>query len=434
MSDPTRTPADSAPQKKNILRVAFLTLFLDLLGFGILIPIQPYFAESFGAAPSVITLLSASYSLMQFLFAPLWGALSDRFGRRPIVLLSIACSAAGFLAFGFATSLWMLFLSRMIAGFGNANLGTVQAIVADVTSGKDRAKGMGMIGAAFGLGFIFGPVIGGVTGAAFGPQAPAFFSAGFALINWLYAYKYLAETRVVSFSTVSSTIGSANSQGTTTSPPARGFSALRSFSRIRHLVNVPRLLFVAFVVAVGFSLMETSLSLFLEHRFLPLSSIGTKEGVKAATQLTMWVLLAVGVTAALVQGVLIGPLRKRWGEKTLLIAGGLCMSVSFVACAFIGDIPNGYPWMFPAIVGIAFGSGIFSPSASSLISRSVDEDMQGEALGLSQSVQALGRIAGPVMSGLLFELSAKMPFLVGAVFLAVGAGVCVRIVQPKDAA
>ena len=158
-------------KKNNPLFVAFLTIFLDLLGFGILIPIQPFFAESLGASASTVTLLSATYSIMQFLFAPFWGSLSDRYGRRPIILSSIFISAIGYFIFASAQSLQLLFLSRALSGFGNANLGAAQAIIADSTTGADRAKGMGLIGAAFGLGFIFGPAVGGILGQI-SPRTP----------------------------------------------------------------------------------------------------------------------------------------------------------------------------------------------------------------------------------------------------------------------
>ena len=144
--------ADGKGKSKRPLLVALFTLFLDLLGFGIIIPIQPFFAESFGATATLVTLLGASYSLMQFLFSPFWGRLSDRMGRRPIILFSVAVSAIGHFIFATATGLVTLFLARALAGFGNANLGTAQAIIADTTSGADRAKGMGLIGAAFGVG------------------------------------------------------------------------------------------------------------------------------------------------------------------------------------------------------------------------------------------------------------------------------------------
>jgi multidrug resistance protein len=393
------------------LRVAFVTLFLDLLGFGIIIPIAPFYAESFGAAPAVVTLLGASYSLMQFVFAPMWGALSDRVGRRPIVLVSIAIAFVGYIVFGLAGSLWMLFCSRMISGFGNANIGTVQAIVADVTSGKDRAKGMGMLGAAFGLGFIFGPVIGGLVGSAWGPHAPGFVGAGLAALNWVFAFLKLPETRVV---------------GAASAP--RGFLGLLALKRAGRYPNLPALLTIAFVFTAGFALMEATLALFIEHSFVPAQILGTPVGHKMATRLTTWILLAVGVTAVIVQGGLIGKLQRATSERTLILVGCALLVVSFALLPFTP--PFGYPAMFPVIIVMAFGSGIFSPSQSSLVSRSVSGDEQGVMLGLGQSMSALGRIVGPASAGMLFERGFGLPFFAGATLIAVGLLVACALKPP----
>ena len=173
-----------AKRGKHVLLIVFFTVFIDLIGFGIIIPIQPFFAEALGASPATVTLLGASYSLMQFLFAPFWGMLSDRYGRRPIILVSLGTGFVGYLLFGLSHSLPALFASRMLAGFGAANIGTAQAMIADSTSHADRAKGMGLIGAAFGLGFIFGPALGGVFGQ-FGIATPAFVAAGLCAANWI---------------------------------------------------------------------------------------------------------------------------------------------------------------------------------------------------------------------------------------------------------
>lgn len=410
---PPGTPPIEASLRKRALGVAFLTLFLDLLGFGIIIPIQPFYAESFGASPAVVTLLGASYSLMQFLFAPMWGRLSDRIGRRPVVLTSVAFGGLGFLLFGLAGSLPMLFAARAVAGFGNANLGTVQALVADVTPGNERAKAMGMIGAAFGLGFVFGPVIGGLVGSAFGPAAPAFVSAAFAGINWILAFFLLPETR----------------RRGVAAGAAHGFLGLRALGQAGAFANVPRLLVIIFVFTTGFSLMETALALFIEHEYVARELFGTDEGHKAATRLTTWVLLAVGVTAVIVQGGLIGPLRRKLGERALVIAGAALCGVAFVGIA----LSTSYAFLFLPIIILSIGSGVFSPSQSSLLSRSVDAEQQGVMLGLSQSMSALGRILGPAVSGLLFEQGHGMPFLIGAGLLAAGTAVAVGLRPPAAA-
>src|SRR5690554_2058067 len=183
--------SDSA--KKRILAVAFVTMFLDLLGFGLIIPIQPFYAESFGASAAVVTLLGGAYSLMQFIFIPVWGRISDRIGRRPVILISVIASSIGHLFFGLAGSLTALFAARLLTGFGNANIATVQALIADSTEGHERTRGMGMIGAAFGLGFVIGPAVGGLL-VRWGLAAPAFAAAVFALVNFGMAFFLLPET------------------------------------------------------------------------------------------------------------------------------------------------------------------------------------------------------------------------------------------------
>jgi DHA1 family tetracycline resistance protein-like MFS transporter len=402
--------APAKPQR-SVLGIAFLTLFLDLLGFGIIIPVAPFYAESFGATPAVVTLMGASYSLMQFLFAPMWGALSDRYGRRPIVLTSILIGGIGWLVFGLAGSLWMLFASRMIAGFGNANIGTVQAIVADVTTGKDRAKGMGMMGAAFGLGFVIGPVVGGLVGSTWGPHAPAFVAAGLAGLNLVLAFFRLPETRV---------------PGAASEP--RGFLGLAALGRAKG--NLAALFAIGFVFTAGFALMEATLALFVEHTFVAKDILGTAEGHKSATRLTTWVLLAVGVTAVIVQGGLIGRLKQRFSEKALIIAGCALLVVSFVAVPFAPAY--GYSAMFPVIIVLSFGSGIFSPSSSSLLSRSAAGHEQGAMLGLGQSMSALGRIVGPASAGLLFERGHGVPFFAGAALIGIGLLIALTLKQPAE--
>ena len=423
--DSPPTQAAAAPWgQRRALGVAFLTLFLDLLGFGLLIPSQSFIAEGFGATAWKVTLLGTAYSGMQFLFAPLWGRLSDRIGRRPVVLVSIAVGACGFLIFGFATSLAMLYFSRALAGFGNANLGTVQAIVADVTPGKDRAKGMGIIGAAFGMGFLFGPIIGGVLVAGFGlsPMAPAFCAAGLGALNWVLAFFLLEETNP--------------NRGTAAKKPARNNFALFSPKALAHAarnVNVGPLFALAFVYSVGFSLMEQILNLYIEHSFLPGDNIGTPEGIQAATAMATKVMVTVGITAVIVQGGLIGRLRKKMSERTMIVAGTAIVAVSFVLLAGVGGLGStGFLLTFPIVVLLSFGSGILSPSQSSMLSRSVSDAEQGTVLGLGQSMASLGRVLGPALAGLLFEAFHALPFLVGAVLIMCGCLVALRLREPAN--
>src|SRR5207248_9534386 len=181
--------------KRSPLLVIFITVFIDLVGFGIVIPVLPFYAEGtkFGATPREVGLLFAAYSVMQLVFAPVLGRLSDKYGRRPVLLISLLGTSLGFLILGFATTLWMLFLGRIIDGISGGNISTAQAYIADVTTKKDRAKGMGLIGAAFGLGFVFGPAIGGIL-SRWGINVPFLFAGGLAFANAILLYFTLPET------------------------------------------------------------------------------------------------------------------------------------------------------------------------------------------------------------------------------------------------
>lgn len=418
------TPAAAVkdPRTGRVLGVVFLTLFLDLLGFGVILPIQPFYAESFGATATVVTLIGAAYSLMQFLFAPMWGRLSDRIGRRPVVLISIAFAFVGWIILGFANGLLMLVLARSIAGFGNANLGTVQAMVADVTKPEERARGMGMVGAAFGLGFLFGPIVGGIFGSKFGPQVPAFIAAGLAALNWILAFAILPETRPPS-----GVVVDAASAG-----HRRSLFPFAAMKEAWAMAGLAPLLLMAFVYTVGFSLMEASLSLFVERQYLDAALVGTTEGGKQAAFLAMQVFVVVGLTAVVVQGGLIRPLRKKFAEKSLLLFGAIAIAVGFAAIAVLPFVVLPFAAMFVVTVVIAVGSGVFSPSQSSLLSRSADDARQGSVLGVGQAAGSLGRIFGPAAAGFLLDLHRSLPFAVGAVLLAVAAGLATRVKDPGN--
>jgi DHA1 family tetracycline resistance protein-like MFS transporter len=422
----------TASADKGVLGVVFLTLFLDLLGFGIILPVQPFYAKSFGASAAVVTLISAGYSLMQFVFAPFWGRLSDRVGRRPVVLTSVAFACVGWLLLGSATALWTLVLSRLIAGFGNANLGTVQAIVADVLPPKDRARGMGMIGASFGLGFLFGPVVGGYASARWGMAAPAFLSAALALVNLILAAALLRETHPRHTANAADS-GKRPDRSRSPAGPPRSLFPFAAMREALAIHDARAMLVVGFVYAVGFSLMESALSLFIEVAFVPAGIIGTDAGNRQAAQLTMQVLVVVGVTAVVVQGGLIRPIRKALSEKQMLVGGALLIVVAFAVNAvlplFVG-VPVGA--MYPIMVVLSVGSGLYTTTASSLLSRSVDAERQGSVLGVGQSMSALGRIIGPAVAGTLLTAWPGLPFAVGAVLLLVAAVVATTVKTPVD--
>src|SRR5687767_14432969 len=291
MTEEKETPAAPKSFIKSPLFVIFVTIFIDLIGFGIAIPVLPAFAkEEFGASPFTIGLLIASYSIMQFVSTPFLGGLSDKYGRRPILFLSLLGTSAAALMTGLSTTLWLLFISRIFDGITGGNISTAQAYIADVTTAEDRAKGMGIIGAAFGLGFIFGPAIGGIL-SRWGVHVPFLFAGALSLANATLLYFVLPET-----------VGPGH--------PARASAAAGRWSQLARALGRPSLAFVLavyFLFVTAFSVMTSSFGLFTLYRF----------GFDAYD--TGWIFAFVGVVGALVQGGLIGRLVKAFGEPVLEI-------------------------------------------------------------------------------------------------------------------
>ena len=360
--------------KRSPLLVIFITVFIDLVGFGIVIPVLPYYAEGtrFGATPREVGLLFASYSVMQLFFAPVLGRLSDKYGRRPVLLFSLLGTCLGFLILGFATTLWMLFVGRIIDGISGGNISTAQAYIADVTTKENRAKGMGLIGAAFGLGFVFGPAIGGVL-SRWGIYVPFLFAGGLAFANAVLLYLTLPET-------------------ITPDHPARTSAATgRGWGRLLIALRDARLAYVLtiyFVSIVAFSIMTASFSLFLMFRF----------GYDAFHN--GWIFAYVGIISAVIQGGLIGRLVKRFGEAPLVIAGSLLFTISLFASPFvtpaIGILGILVTGLFSSI-----GNALNAPTLTSLASKSVNETEQGAIMGVAQSVASLARAVGPTIAAFL---------------------------------
>ncbi|HEV8587585.1 MAG TPA: MFS transporter [Pyrinomonadaceae bacterium] len=370
--------------KRSPLLVIFITVFIDLVGFGIVIPVLPFYAEGtkFGATPREVGLLFASYSVMQLIFAPVLGRLSDKYGRRPVLLFSLLGTCVGFLILGFATTLWMLFLGRIIDGISGGNISTAQAYIADVTTKEDRAKGMGLIGAAFGLGFVFGPAIGGIL-SRWGINVPFLFASGLALANAVLLYFTLPET-------------------ITPDHPARVSAATgRSWRRLISSLQNPRLalvLAIYFLSIVAFSIMTASFSLFLMFRF----------GYDAFHN--GWVFAFVGIISAIVQGALIGKLVKRFGEPALVITGSLLFTASLFASPFIGPTIGVIGILLTGALS-AIGNALNAPTLTSLASKSVDEKEQGAIMGVAQSVASLARAVGPSIAAfLIYSVVAHVGF------------------------
>ena len=363
--------------KRSPLIVIFTTVFIDLVGFGIVIPVLPFYAEgtTFNATPRTVGLLFASYSIMQLIFSPVLGGLSDRFGRRPVLFISIIGTGIGFLILGLANTLALLFIGRILDGITGGNISTAQAYIADITTKENRAKGMGLIGAAFGLGFIFGPAIGGIL-SRWGIHVPFFFAAGLCFANALLLYFTLPET-------------------VTPDHPARVSATRgRGISQLIRSLKQPRLAFVLviyFMFVVAFSIMTTSFSLYVMFRF----------GYDA--QHTGYIFAYVGLISVIVQGGLIGRLVKRFGELPLVVFGALCFSLSLFAVPYVGPAAGGLAGLLIGGGVFALGNSLATPALTSLASKSVGESEQGTVLGVTQSVASLARAVGPSLAAVLIN-------------------------------
>jgi len=380
--------------RKASLGTLFLTVFLDLLGFGLVIPFLPGVARHFGASNFVATLPAAAYSLMQFLFIPVWGRLSDRIGRRPVLLWSIGATAAGMTLLGLSQSLLLLFVARFWSGIATANIAVAQAYIADVTPPEQRARGMGVIGMAFGLGFIIGPSVGGALGGVIVLGRPgvlaAFVAAGLSLVNLALAIVTLPESLP---------------------PAARGRSVRRlsplDLGQLRAAFALPgvgQAMAINFLMIFWFAGMEQTFRLFTEDAF-GMSDRGTGA-----------ILGLVGLVSATVQGGLISRLSRAFGEARL-VRGGLVFQAA--AFALLGACPRmgtfALPGLFAAAGLIAFGNGLVTPTLPAYVSRRAGATAQGSTLGSLQSASALARVMGPAAGGLLYQLLApSAPYYLGA--------------------
>jgi len=387
--------------------VIFFTVLLDLIGFGIVIPLLPFYALEFSASPLQIGLLFASYSMAQFLFAPVWGALSDRHGRRPILLMSIGLGSLMLAGFAASTTLWMLFVFRSLHGIFAANISTAQAYIADITAPEDRAKGMGMLGAAFGLGFTIGPWIGGEL-SVYGHAAPIWLACGLSALNFVLAYFLLPESR------------DPQTASERRPRPIKPGAFLQVFKH----PAVGTCILLTFIMTFAFSMMEASFALFGESQHhLDAKDIGRSMGV-------------MGVVMILVQGGLIGRLSKRFGEATLVRIGLPCLGLSIAALGLAAPAENGslvFSQMGAVCAIIAFFHGITQPSLFSIISRRTNADDQGLVMGTNQSLSALARATAPALALLAFgQISVFSPFVGAAILLVLAtalAGIATR--EPK---
>ncbi len=373
-----------------------LVVFIDLLGFSLILPLLPYYAKTFAANQTTTGILIASYAVMQLIGAPILGRLSDRFGRRPVLLLSVFGTFLGFLLLGFANALWMLFASRIIDGLTGGNLSVAQAYISDVTDEKSRSKGLGMIGAAFGLGFIIGPVTGGLL-SQWGYAVPAFAAAAISFINLILIYAWLPE----------SLTEEKRSQMTEKRPAITLNALLVAFQR----PFTGSILITRFFFGLAFAIFQTIFSLYALAKF------------NLTARDTGFVLTYVGVLSVIVQGFLVGRLTTRFREDLLITASVVLMAISLLGWALAPSLI----WLYIIMTPTALSGGLLNTLLSSTLTKAVAPQEIGGILGLSAAVESSTRIIAPLLGGLLLQqIGTWAPGAFGAVLM-VGVSIFVFI-------
>jgi len=364
-----------------------LVVFIDLLGFSLILPLLPYYAETFSANQTTTGILIASYAVMQLIGAPILGRLSDRFGRRPVLLLSVFGTFLGFLLLGFANALWMLFVSRIIDGITGGNLSVAQAYISDVTDEKSRSKGLGMIGAAFGLGFIIGPVTGGLL-SQWGYAVPAFAAAAISFINLILIYAWLPE----------SLTEKKRSQMTEKRPAITLNALLVAFQR----PFTGSILITRFFFGLAFAIFQTIFSLYALAKF------------NLTARDTGFVLTYVGVLSVIVQGFLVGRLTSRFREDLLITVSVVLMGVSLLGWALAPSLL----WLYIIMTPTALSGGLLNTLLSSTLTKAVALQEIGGILGLSAAVESSTRIIAPLLGGVLLQqIGTWAPGIFGAVVM-----------------
>jgi multidrug resistance protein len=363
-----------------------MTIFIDFTGFGLIIPLLPFWAEHLGANATGVGLILTIYALAQFIFTPILGSLSDRYGRRPIIITSLLIEAFSLAFTALASSLPLLFLARFLGGLGSSNIGSAQAVVSDVTPAEGRARGMGMIGAAIGLGFVVGPALGGVL-APLGPVVPFWAAMGVATVNALLVTLFLPETR----RRAAARAGRRKREG--------GPVLFTGWQQAMRSMNVTRLAAIYLLFTLAFAAMEAIFPLFTQHTF---GWTAMQNG---------YIFTYVGLVIVIVQGGLIGRLVRRFGERGLLIAGLTLLAIGLALL----PLSTRLGLLLVALGALSVGDGAVTPTVSSLLSFASPANAQGETLGFAQGLAGLGRILGPLIAGSVYASGGPgMPFLLGA--------------------
>ncbi len=378
--------------RKPSLLAIFLTVFIDLIGFGIVMPLLPLYGQQFGANGIELGIIFASYSAMQFLFSPVWGKLSDRIGRRPVLLISLAGSTVAYAGFALAsmatgsTGLWLLLASRLFAGACGANINVAQAYIADISPPEKRSARMGLIGVAFGLGFIFGPVIGAV-GGHYGLAAPGWIATAFCGVNLLLASVVLKESLQ------------------TDSRQTEGRPHVDQWLHTLKTPQVGTLVLLFFMATFCFAAYEYALGLLAKQLF------------NYDTRHVGYLYAFGGIISVFVQGGMIRPLVKRMGEAKLIVLSLFLMGVSLAVLPYLTTLPQ----MLTGLAVVSFATSIYRPPTFGLISMLTPANEQGATLGVAQGAGSLARIFGPIAAGPLFDWRPAMPCLVsGAISLLAG--------------
>ena len=386
--------------------VIFFTVFIYLLGFGMIIPILPLLSLHYGASAFQAGLLLSVFSLMQFIFAPMWGGLSDKYGRRPILMYCLLGECISYLLLAWSRSLEMLFVSRILTGFFGASISTASAYISDITAKEDRSKGMALIGVAFGLGFLFGPALGGgLTLIAEKFSTDVHFVSGFAaygvallcLATFIFAYFNLQESRNLKKTSAPELSKQSDIAHTNTTSATKKENR---FARLAKFIKMPLvgILMVSFGLStLAMSMMEATLVLLMKEKF----NWGIKE--------VSFGFAYIGICLVLTQGVLVRKLIPKLGERNLLRVGLAFMAIGLAGIAFSNHI-----WMMVVVMTfLSLGNGLTNPSIMGSVSLLVSAEEQGAAMGTNQSLSALGRVIGPALGGMLFgSLGMESPFIV----------------------
>lgn len=389
----------SEPAHSNrALAVLLLVVFINLVGFGVIIPLLPFYARSMDAAPWQVTTMFAAYSLGQFFGEPFWGRLSDRIGRRPVLIVTIIANTLAYLALAFAPNIWVAMLIRLFGGFGSGNISTIQGYMADVTPPEKRAGRMGLLGAAFGAGFVIGPGLVMVMrpgAGALGYQLPLFLAAAMAGTAALGVILFVKESRAPS------------------APGAPQAHRLEALNQAAAHPILSRVLLVTLISTAAFAGMESVFGLYADTRF----------GWTASQVAACFAL--IGVIASIGQGVLTGRLARRFGEARVLTAGLSIIAMSLLITPFISRPALAVV----AVACTAFGQSLVFPCVGALISRATPPDRQGQMLGLNMAAGSLARIGGPLLAGPLFGLAIGGPYWFGAALMVPAIGFALVIVR-----